>query len=984
MPGHQVLSSLDSHEDRGWEVSAQELSDLVKNRDTGESVPQIHSKYGGVEGLARKLRSDVKKGLSAEETTEHLAERHRVFGENRFPEKEATGFFEYFFDALKDETLIILMVSAVISIILECALEDPKEGWIEGTAILVTVFIVASVTAGNDVVKDKQFRTLSAISADRKIKVERDGKIDQLSIFDIVIGDVVVFDTGDYIPADMILISGQSLSVDESAMTGEPEAVHKNDSDPFLLSGTMVTEGIGRGLVVAVGPHSQWGKIKESLDKEDEKTPLQEKLEDLAELIGKIGLAAAIITFIALLIRWIITEFAIDHNKWDWDNISDIVSFLIIGITILVVAVPEGLPLAVTLSLAYSMLRMMKDQNLVRHLVACETMGSATCICSDKTGTLTQNKMTVVKLWMGQQTFDDISSSSSSVNTAKGMERVAELLCSGICVNSSAYIKKQESGKTEFVGAKTEGAMLVLADKLGYQYEAVRESSKVVRLFPFSSAKKRMSTLIEISQGGRLHVKGASEVILDLCNGALDQKGEVQTLQQDQKRQLNELINDWASQGLRTLTVAFRDINQDKTDKIGKDLNFHEDLDKDLILIGIVGIEDPVRDEVPDAIAQCKRAGITVRMVTGDNILTAKKIGRQCGILTDNGVAVEGPDFRKLSAEEIDKLIPKLQIIARCSPQDKLILVKHLRERGEVVGVTGDGTNDAPILREADVGFAMGISGTEVAKSAADVIILDDNFASIEKAVLWGRNVYDSIRKFIQFQSTVNAVALVIAFVGALSKGYSPLTAVQLLWVNLIMDTLAALALATESPHESLLDRPPHGRDSKLITRLMWRTIVGGAILQLAVLFAILYSEPLIDRLTDDDDQDEKDLRKTLIFNVFVLMQVFNEINCRKLENDRNIFKGFFSNPLFLAIIGITIGVQFILVQFAGPAASTISLTWKQWLFSLGISFAVLPWGILVRFVPIPQGKAEQHSEEQRGLLPKQAQAKHYSAVDHL
>jgi len=980
---HKVLSSLDSNEDRGWEVTAQELSDLVKNRDTGESVPQIQSKYGGLDGLSKKLRSDLKTGLSVEETTEHLVERQRVFGENRLEEKEPTGFFEYFFDALKDETLIILMVSAVISIVLECTLEDASEGWIEGTAILVTVMIVASVTAGNDVVKDKQFRTLSAISADRKIKIERDGKVDQISIFDIVVGDVVVLDTGDYIPADMLLISGQSLSIDESAMTGEAEAVHKNDKDPFLLSGTMVTEGMARGLVIAVGPHSQWGKIKESLEKEDEKTPLQEKLEDLAELIGKIGLTAAIVTFVALLLRWIIKDFAIDHDKWDWDNISDIVGFLIIGITILVVAVPEGLPLAVTLSLAYSMLRMMKDQNLVRHLVACETMGSATCICSDKTGTLTQNKMTVMKLWMGHQVFDDISNSSSSANSAKSMERVTELLCTSVSVNSSAYIEKRESGKIEFVGAKTEGAMLVLAEKLGFQYEAVRESSKVVKLFPFSSAKKRMSTLVEISRGGRLHVKGASEVILDLCNGVLDQKGEVQTLQHDQKKQLNEIINEWASQGLRTLTIAYRDISQDKIDQIAKS-DFKEDLDRELILIGIVGIEDPVRQEVPDAIAQCQRAGITVRMVTGDNILTAKKIGRQCGILTDNGVAIEGPDFRKLSAEEIDKLIPKLQIIARCSPHDKLILVKHLRERGEVVGVTGDGTNDAPILREADVGFAMGISGTEVAKSAADVIILDDNFASIEKAVLWGRNVYDSIRKFIQFQSTVNAVALVIAFVGALSKGYSPLTAVQLLWVNLIMDTLAALALATESPNPSLLDRPPHGRNSKLITRLMWRTIIGGAILQLAILFAILYSEPLIDRLTDDDDQDEKDLRKTLIFNVFVLMQVFNEINCRKLENDRNVFKGFFNNPIFLAIIAITLVVQFIMVQFAGPFASTISLTWKQWLFCLGISVSVLPWGFLVRFVPIPQEREEQPSEEKKGLLPKQAQAKHYSGVDHL
>eukprot|EP01119_Soliformovum_irregulare_P015116 TRINITY_DN420_c0_g1_i1.p1 TRINITY_DN420_c0_g1~~TRINITY_DN420_c0_g1_i1.p1 ORF type:complete len:706 (-),score=251.71 TRINITY_DN420_c0_g1_i1:81-2198(-) len=628
----------------------------------------------------------------------------------------------------------------------------------------------------------------------------------------------------------------------------------------------------------------------------------------------------------------------------------------------------------------------MKDQNLVRHLAACETMGGATCICSDKTGTLTQNRMTVTKLWMAGSLYEEIPTSKSGL-----ADRVLNYLNEGIAVNSSAYIEKREEGLPVFVGAKTECALLVLSDKLGSSYEDIRKDAQIVRAYPFSSKKKRMSTLIKSDSGYRLYTKGASEVVLDLCTEVLDADGDAVRLDDEEKAKLMRTIEDWAGQGLRTLslTVAIHGDDLELPSESEKECH----LEQKLILVAIVGIEDPLRDEVPGSVETCKRAGIKVRMLTGDNILTASSIGRKCGILTD-GIAIEGPKFRKMTMRELDQILPKLQIIARCSPEDKLKLVNRLKDLGEVVAVTGDGTNDSPALKAANVGFAMGISGTEVAKDASDIILLDDNFSSIEKAVLWGRNVYDAIRKFIQFQLTVNIVAVTIAFIGAVTGGESPLSAVQMLWVNLIMDTMAALALATEPPTPSLLDRPPHGRHAPLITFRMWRTLVSQALLQLFFLFFILYGGYLIDATGINDNENEYKfwydaglvtkggslpagrppyseqenafvdtlivphvLTSTIIFNTFVFCQIFNEFNARRLENEWNLFAGVWKNYFFCVIWVITIAVQIVIVEVGGPVTQTTSLNASQWGFCIITSLISIPFAILVRFIPMPSDK---------------------------
>eukprot|EP01118_Nematostelium_gracile_P018615 TRINITY_DN832_c0_g1_i2.p1 TRINITY_DN832_c0_g1~~TRINITY_DN832_c0_g1_i2.p1 ORF type:complete len:1035 (-),score=320.40 TRINITY_DN832_c0_g1_i2:105-3209(-) len=959
-----------------YELDPEELSLLVKNRDDG-SADTIVDKYGGVKGIVEKLRSNEKTGL----TNEEIESRRAHFGENLFPEKPPRPWIAFWWDAIQDKTLIILIIAAVISIILGVAVPpkgEEKTGWIEGTAILIAIAIVSGVASTNDWSKDKKFRQLSqAFDSTKKIKVLRNGEAKELNLPEIVVGDIINLQSGDDIPADMLLIKSEGLSVNESSMTGEPEAREKGEEDFFLLSNTLVSSGIGKGIVIAVGPNSQWGKIKATLEKGEVETPLQVKLGDMAENIGKLGVVAATLTLIALILKWTIQDYGVDHVTWEWNHLKKLVDFIIIAITIIVVAVPEGLPLAVTLALAYSMVKMMRDRNLVRHLAACETMGGATQICSDKTGTLTENKMTAIKLRIAKTELDDFVNNH---DVSKISAEVIKSFNEGIAVNSESNIV-MEGNQEKFSGLATECALLVMSRTLGTNYQTVRDNAVKVKSWPFSSKKKRMSTIVRHDDTLRLYCKGASEVVLELCDTYIDEKGNKQDIQPI-INDLRKQIEDWAALGLRTLSLTYKDLPLDtpmpkeepkkKKEKGEKKEEKKEEDDgcpfeENLTLIAIVGIEDPIRREVPESVRICQRAGITVRMLTGDNILTAKKIARTAGILTDDGVAMEGPKFRALSKAQIDELVPNLQVIARCSPEDKLILVTRLRELGEVVAVTGDGTNDAPILREADVGFAMGISGTAVAKDASDIVLMDDNFSSIEKAVLWGRNVYDSIRKFLQFQLTVNIVAVLIAFLGAVTTGESPLKAIQLLWVNLIMDTMAALALATETPTPELMDRPPHGRYSALITNQMWKGIIGQAFFQLFVLLFTLYGAQTVYHLDvrgqpatenrSSDDYLEDETRSTIVFNTFVFCQLFNEINARVLSDDFNVFRGIHKNPIFGAVLVVSIIIQALLIEFGFAFAHTTSLDALQWLFCILVSSLSLPLAVFIKLIPVPADK---------------------------
>ncbi|XP_036348372.1 plasma membrane calcium-transporting ATPase 1 isoform X2 [Ochotona princeps] len=754
------------------------------------------------------------------------------------------------------------------------------------------------------------------------------------------------------------------------------------------------------------GDGDEKDKKKSNLPKK-EKSVLQGKLTKLAVQIGKAGLLMSAITVIILVLYFVIDTFWIQKRPWLAEctpiYIQYFVKFFIIGVTVLVVAVPEGLPLAVTISLAYSVKKMMKDNNLVRHLDACETMGNATAICSDKTGTLTMNRMTVVQAYINEKHYKKVPEPEAIP------PNILSYLVTGISVNC-AYTSKilppeKEGGLPRHVGNKTECALLGLLLDLKRDYQDVRNEipeEALYKVYTFNSVRKSMSTVLKNSDGSyRIFSKGASEIILKKCFKILSANGEAKVFRpRDRDDIVKTVIEPMASEGLRTICLAFRDFPAGEPEPEWDNEN---DIVTGLTCIAVVGIEDPVRPEVPDAIKKCQRAGITVRMVTGDNINTARAIATKCGILHpgEDFLCLEGKDFNRrirnekgeIEQERIDKIWPKLRVLARSSPTDKHTLVKGIidstvSEQRQVVAVTGDGTNDGPALKKADVGFAMGIAGTDVAKEASDIILTDDNFTSIVKAVMWGRNVYDSISKFLQFQLTVNVVAVIVAFTGACITQDSPLKAVQMLWVNLIMDTLASLALATEPPTESLLLRKPYGRNKPLISRTMMKNILGHAFYQLVVVFTLLFAG---EKFFDIDSGRNAPLHAppsehyTIVFNTFVLMQLFNEINARKIHGERNVFEGIFNNAIFCTIVLGTFVVQIIIVQFGGKPFSCSELSIEQWLWSIFLGMGTLLWGQLISTIPTSRLKflKEAGHGTQKEEIPEEELAEDVEEIDH-
>uniref|UniRef100_UPI00358E444E plasma membrane calcium-transporting ATPase 2-like n=1 Tax=Myxine glutinosa TaxID=7769 RepID=UPI00358E444E len=711
-------------------------------------------------------------------------------------------------------------------------------------------------------------------------------------------------------------------------------------------------------------------KVRSTTTKK-EKSVLQGKLTKLAVQIGKAGLVMALVTVVILIIVFVIDTFGTHGLPWQKTctpiYIQYFVKFFIIGVTVLVVAVPEGLPLAVTISLAYSVKKMMKDNNLVRHLDACETMGNATAICSDKTGTLTTNRMTVVEAYM-------VEVHHKKIPTPNDIPEVTlDILVNGISINSAYTTKilepEKDGGLPRHVGNKTECSLLDLVKKLSRSYEAIRSEvpeESLCKVFTFNSVRKSMSTVVRMPNGGyRLYSKGASEILLKKCTHIMGDGGVARPFHSREREDIVlHVVEPMASNSLRTICLAFRDLPESIS------LDDEPSVVSNLTCIAIVGIEDPVRPEVPAAIKMCQRAGITVRMVTGDNVNTARAISVKCGILNnqDEFLVMDGKEFNKrirnkdgeVDQKLLDDVWPKLRVLARSSPTDKHTLVKGIIDskacpQRQVVAVTGDGTNDGPALKKADVGFAMGIAGTDVAKEASDIILTDDNFTSIVKAVMWGRNVYDSISKFLQFQLTVNVVAVIVAFTGACITQDSPLKAVQMLWVNLIMDTLASLALATEPPTEALLRRMPYGRDEPLISRTMLKNIFGHAIYQLVIIFTLLFAG---EKILDIDTGRNAPLHAaptvhyTVVFNTFVMMQLFNEINARKIHGERNVFDGIHRNPIFCFIVLGTFVLQVLIVQFGGKPFSCVPLSLDMWLWCVFIGIGELLWGQVIATVP--------------------------------
>lgn len=1046
-----------------------------------KSIKHFNSLFSSQDDFVDYLKTNPQEGLSME--TLLTPQRHKTFGENKLPTRKSKTFFQICWEAFQDRTLIILSISAIVSLALGLyelygqpaefdaeGTKIPKLDWIEGVAILIAVIVVVLVGGVNDYQKELQFKNLSSQEKNsRKINLIREGLLLESNYDNLMVGDLLSLKTGDIIPCDCILVSG-FVQMDESSITGESDTIKKlplNQSiqyskenelekdipedhhipDPMVISGSLVIEGSGTAIITSVGVNSMNGKTMMALhsqDEEDEGTPLQKRLTVLADNISLFGLLASGLLFLILFIKLCVTVFpggkinpTTDKPYRSTEKGNKFMNTLITCIALITVAIPEGLPLAVTLSLAFATKRMSKDGNLVRKLESCEVMGSATCINTDKTGTLTMNKMTVVKSCIGSKEYDLMNAEDSKNFSGDVTDKNQIALLQNICLNSTAFdsqpndsatIRKEtilleaskntndswyskvknlfshdyaqdkideflhnEKNKEPYTGSKVEVAMLLFSEKfLGLKRGTLNNirskmfglpSEKIIYEVPFES-KRKWSMIVtsnkDDSSTVNVFIKGASEIVSKLCSKMAVTDSDVPA-EIDLTKVLDNIEN-MANDALRTIALAHMeipassfnlDVENDDVLEMLKDHHF--------ILDCLVGVKDPLRPNVRESVLKCHKAGVVVRMVTGDNLTTAKAIAKNAAILPDSThdyVSMEGPEFRKLDDEQLNEVVPKLRVLARSSPEDKRILTAKLMALGEVVAVTGDGTNDAPSLKLADIGFAMGIAGTEVSKEASDVILTRDDFNSIVEACKWGRSVAVSIKKFVQFQLTVNVTAVVLTFVSAVasSEESSVLTAVQLLWVNLIMDTLAALALATDKPNDDILNKKPSGRFSPLISPAMYKMIFFQSVNQMIITLTLHFAGNKIF-FGSNPTAHQKQQINALTFNAFVWLQFFAMIATRKFDEadditnikDRislsnlNFFDGFFKNYYFLAIIAIIGGFQ-VLIMFVGGATFSIARqTGAMWataiicgLMSIIVAFfaRMIPDHYLAKFVP--------------------------------
>lgn len=870
----------------------------------------------------------------------------------------------------------LLFATALVLVATSIAVGHPSY---DGLAVMVAVVLATGVAFLAEYRSDREFELLNEHKDAAPIKVIRGGEVHTVPVDDIVVGDLIVLEMGDEIPADGRTVRATEFYVDQSLMTGESEPVHKkpaaSDSDGpespnCLFRGTQVIDGAASMIVTEVGDDTMLGqlaraigestddRIKNKLSISKDATPLQLKLQRLASSISRVGYAAAGLIFLALLIKGVIDgTIHWPRNLTDATEVARrLLDFFVIMVIIIVVAVPEGLPMSVTISLALAMRKMTRANSLVRQLVACETIGSATVICSDKTGTLTQNRMRVELVRFAAK--DGVTSDRIIQPDRNGKPRnPADWLALISAVNSTARLEFDHDRLTR-IGNTTEGALLEWLNENDVNYRQLRERYPTIYQQHFSSERKRMITVVEID--GRLIaiVKGAPEILLDRSQSWLDSGGVEERWSPERRQAIESELNVAAGQAMRTLAFGFAPVPGD-LGASEDDLHARcESLDEQLVFIGFVAIRDPLRPDVKNAVAECRSAGIEVKMITGDNPATAHAIAADVGLIDrPDAVVLTSAEFNAQSDGELKGLMPRLRVLARARPLDKLRLVTLLQEQNQVVAMTGDGTNDAPSLKRADVGLAMGIAGTEVAKEASKIVLLDDSFATIVKAVHWGRALYENIQRFVQFQLTINVSALFIAFIAPfLGFGEPPFTVLQFLWINIIMDTFAAIALCSEPPREGLMLMPPKRRDEPILTPGMRTTILATAGFLVVVMCGLLIGMTHYGWFAGSSPKsDEFPLitvrQATIFFTVYVMFQVWNQINCRSLTPRVSGLSRLWSNPTFLLITGLIVLGQVVIVCFGGNIFKVEPLHWLDWIVIAGATASILVFGECLRWI---------------------------------
>ena len=824
------------------------------------------------------------RGLSEQQVKEN---RER-WGENILTPPERTSMWKLYLEKYNDPIIKILLVAAAISLGLAVIEND----YVEAIGIFLAIFFATTVGFYFERDAARRFEELTALGEEQPVKVVRGGHVVEIPRKEIVVGDIVVLAVGDEVPADGTLFEATDLQIDESTLTGEPIISKfvevKNDGATYpsnvALRSTMVMNGHGRMKVTAVGDKTEIGKVAtKSTEITAVKTPLNMQLDRLAKLISKIGSAVAALAFVGFLGHDILTN-PLWHSTEYMKMAEVVLKYFMMAVTLIVMAVPEGLPMAVTLALALNMRRMLKSNNLVRKLHACETMGAVTVICTDKTGTLTQNKMQVGDM---------------------GIYTDRQLLDIAMAVNSTAEL---DGDKT--IGNPTEAALLLWLKDQGEDYNTLRQEGNIVWQQPFSTEHKHMATIIDIDKKRYVMVKGAPEIVTAHCS-----------LDDQQTQKIQQQLLNYQMQAMRTLAFAYMEIDND-TDTFN--LN---DCGKQLTLQAIAAISDPLREEVPGAVRECARAGIDVKIVTGDTSATAIEIARQIGIWHDNipdWAQITGPDFAALSDEEAYQRVEALKVMSRARPTDKQRLVNMLQKHGEVVAVTGDGTNDAPALNHAHVGLSLG-SGTSVAKNASDMTLIDDSFSSIVSAVQWGRSLYRNIQRFIFFQLVVNVTALLLVLGGSFIGTELPLTITQMLWVNLIMDTFAAMALASLPPESDVMAKKPRKQTDFIINRTMGWAISIVGILFFGMMLALLWYFEKVAGVSPRE--------LTIFFTIFVMLQWWNLFNAKTLGGSRTAFHRLAADKGLLLVLAIILGGQWLIVEFGGKMFRTTPLDFETWLW---------------------------------------------------
>jgi len=1030
------------------------------------------NRIGGQEGILEKLKTNKTTGLSKENESDHIW-RSGIWGTNKKNDILDRSYFEHVMDSLNDQMLQILLAAAAVSLVIGILKDGIQTGWIEGTAIFFAVFIVVNITAYMNSTEEKEFNKLNKLNRTKEIELIRDNHPGTEDTEKVLVGDIINYRIGDLTDVDAIMIENFGIEVDESSLTGESKEIKKNmkfnehtiTSGPFIASGCSIKKGSCRAVVVCVGEHTLARQAEQDIDNTKE-TPLQEKLDKLKDKISNLGYFVAILIGIVMVLKEILLRWYQQKPLLDSSSIDVIVNAFIISITVLVVALPEGLPMAVTLSLVHSMKKMKDENNLVKYIDSSETMGNVNELCSDKTGTLTTGEMILSRAFLLNTDYVLEKNDSTNILSNTKIKSLGDFelkhldfLNLNIINNMTKYTKNEEN-KYVVHGSMTDQGYMNFINKFNYnisKYEAYQKDRKDLIKVDFSSDEKFMasSVYLEKSKKYRILVKGAFDffrahkrfgyVLSNVtfknpvkdCNNFWEQY-TLETVPFDQKNVegLEAYIKLASENCLRSIFFGYKDIPKGEYESIVEEykseplLAFNEFIRKDLVVSGLMSFYDPPRDNIQTSIARCLGAGVNLRMITGDDLRTAVSISYKIGILSEsqyrdfhnqeqlpkepenptdeelkvyqekldkyynflNDLAInnrlyclDGSTFNRLTQglrinpafnkkEDIsdrnqpyelvdearfERIVKNLRVIARCANDNKLLLVLGLKKLRNIVAVTGDGTNDAIALKNSDVGFAMGIRGTAVAKSAADIILLDDSFNSIITAIKYGRNVFDSIRKFVQFQITTNIVAIFMTLLGGIILKDSPLNPIQMLWVNLIMDSFASLALATEPPSEDLLKRKPYSKNTDIITPMMKVNIVSQAIFQIVVLLIIIFFGDIIFNVPSDRELEhytwnaDVGYHFTIFFNIFVFLQVFNSINSRKLmKKDANVFIGITNNPLYLSIQGIIIAGQILLVQFGSRAVRTQPLTIMQHLGCLAIGSISLILGYVVKKIP--------------------------------